>query len=85
MPDVCGTRYEGRERVREAFARIFAAVRDVRFDNARHFVAGVRGVSELILTGTTADGKKVEVSGCDLFKFRNGKIAVKSSYLKNRA
>jgi len=84
-PDVCGTRYEGRERVREAFARIFAAVPDVRFDSARHFVAGDRGVSEWIFTGTTAAGKKVEVSGCDLFTFRNGKIAVKSSYLKNRA
>jgi ketosteroid isomerase-like protein len=82
---VCGTRYEGRERVREAFARVFAAVPDVRFDDAKHFVAGDRGVSEWIFTGTTANGKKVEVNGCDLFTFRNGKIAVKSSYLKNRA
>lgn len=83
--DVCGTRYEGRERVREAFARVFAAFPDVRFDEAKHFVAGDRGVSEWIFTGTTANGKKVEVNGCDLFTFRNGKIAVKSSYLKNRA
>jgi steroid delta-isomerase-like uncharacterized protein len=84
-PDVCGTRYEGRERVREAFARVFAAFPDVRFDEAKHFVAGDRGVSEWIFTGTTANGKKVEVNGCDLFTFRNGKIAVKSSDLKNRA
>ena len=26
----------------------------------------------------------VEVDGCDLFTFRGGKIALKSSYLKNR-
>jgi steroid delta-isomerase-like uncharacterized protein len=84
-PDACGTRYEGRERVREAFARIFGAVPDVRFDRRRHFVAGDRGVSEWIFTGTTADGKKIEVDGCDLFTFRSGKIAVKSSFLKNRA
>jgi len=64
--------------VREAFARIFAAVPDVRFDSARHFVAGDRGVSEWIFTGTTAAGKRVEVSGCDLFTFRNGKIAVRA-------
>src|SRR5437773_4519746 len=25
-PDVCGTRYQGRDRVREGFARVFAAV-----------------------------------------------------------
>jgi steroid delta-isomerase-like uncharacterized protein len=83
-PDVCGTRYEGRERVRAAFARVFAAVPDVRFDEARHFVAGDRGASEWVFTGMTADGKKIKVNGCDVFTFRNGKIAVKSSYLKNR-
>src|SRR5262245_20052348 len=44
-PDVCGTRHAGRERVREAFARIFAAFPDVRFADLRHFVAGDRGVS----------------------------------------
>ena len=26
----------------------------------------------------------VEVHGCDLFKFRDGKIALKNSYRKNR-
>ncbi len=30
------------------------------------------------------DRKKVEVNGFDLFTFRTGKIAVKSSYLKTR-
>jgi ketosteroid isomerase-like protein len=83
-PDVCGTRHAGPARVREAFARVFTAFPDARFDGARHFVAGHRGVSEWIFRGTTPDGKKVEVDGCDLFTFRGGKIAVKSSYLKNR-
>jgi ketosteroid isomerase-like protein len=41
-------------------------------------------VSEWLFTGTTGDGKKVEVNGCDVFTFRNGKIAVKDSYFKNR-
>jgi steroid delta-isomerase-like uncharacterized protein len=83
-PDVCGTRYQGRERVREAFARIFAAIPDVRFQATRHVVAGDRAVSEWTFTGTTTEGKRIEVNGCDLFTFREGKIAVKTSYLKNR-
>jgi taurine dehydrogenase small subunit len=83
-PDVCGTRYEGCERVREAFARIFTTIPDVMFDDARHFVTGDRGVSEWTFRATTGDGKKLEVNGCDLFTFRDGKIAVKSSYFKNR-
>ncbi len=57
---------------------------DAHFGDARHFVAGDRGVSEWTFTGTTADGKKVEVNGCDVFTFKNGKIAVKNSYFKNR-
>jgi len=83
--EACGTRYAGRERVREAFTRVFAMFPDVRFREARHFVAGDRGVSEWIFAGTTADGKRVEVNGCDVFTFRDGKIALKTSYLKSRA
>jgi hypothetical protein len=41
-------------------------------------------VSEWIFTGTRRDGTRVEVRGCDLFTFRDGKIAVKNSYRKNR-
>jgi ketosteroid isomerase-like protein len=83
-PDVCGTRHAGRERVREAFGRIFASFPDVAFRDARHFVAGDRGVSEWVFTGTSRDGRKVEVEGCDLFTFRGDKIAVKRSFLKSR-
>lgn len=35
-------------------------------------------------TGTQKDGGRVEVTGCDLFTFRDGKIAIKNSYRKNR-
>ena len=82
--EICGTRHVGRTRVREAFARVFAAFPDVRFDDTRHIVAGDRGMSEWVFRGTSTDGKKVEVNGCDVFTFRDSKIAVKSSYLKTR-
>jgi steroid delta-isomerase-like uncharacterized protein len=83
-PDACGTRHVGRERVREAFARVFAAFPDARFGAARHFVSGDRGLSEWVFTGTAGDGRKVEVNGCDAFTFRQGKITLKSSFFKNR-
>ena len=82
--EICVTRHVGRTRVREALARVFAAFPDVRFDDTRHIVAGDRGMSEWVFRGTSTDGKKVEVNGCDVFTFENGKIAVKSSYFKNR-
>jgi ketosteroid isomerase-like protein len=83
-PEACGTSHAGREHVRAAFDRICRSFPDVAFRDTRHFVAGDRGVSEWRFTGTTAAGKKVEVDGCDLFTFRDGKIALKSSFLKNR-
>jgi len=83
--EVCGTRYAGREQVREAFARVFKIFPDAHFGSARHFVAGDRGVSEWVFTGTSPEGKRVEVAGCDLFTFRGDKIAVKSSFLKTRS
>jgi steroid delta-isomerase-like uncharacterized protein len=83
-PEVYGTRHAGRERVRQAFARVFEVFPDARFGDARHFVAGNRGLSEWLFTGTSAEGKKVEVNGCDVFTFEGDKIALKSSYFKTR-
>jgi steroid delta-isomerase-like uncharacterized protein len=83
-PDADGQRSEGRQAVRAAYEAVFAAFPDARWADARHFVAGHRGVSEWTFTGTQRDGNRVEVTGCDLFTFRDGRIAVKNSYRKNR-
>ena len=83
-PDVCGTRYAGREAVRAGYADVWATFPDAHWGDARHFVLGERGVSEWIFSGTRTDGTSVEVHGCDLFTFRGGKIALKNSYRKNR-
>ena len=84
-PAVCGARHVGYEAVRAAFAEVWSTFPDAHWGNARHFVQGDRGVSEWTFTGTRADGTRVEVHGCDVFTFRDGKIALKNSYRKNRA
>ena len=81
---VCGSRYEGFDAVRAAFAGVWALFPDAHWGGARHFVVADRGVSEWTFTGTRADGTRVEVNGCDLFTFREGRIALKNSYRKNR-
>ena len=83
-PEACGSRYVGFESVRAGFAEVWKTFPDAHWGNARHFVAGDRGVSEWSFTGTRTDGTRVEVHGCDLFTFRDGKIALKNSYRKNR-
>jgi ketosteroid isomerase-like protein len=82
--EVDGQRSEGQQAVRAAYAAVFDTFPDAHWANARHFVNGNRGVSEWTFTGTQKDGKRVEVTGCDLFSFRDGKIAIKNSYRKNR-
>jgi ketosteroid isomerase-like protein len=83
-PDVNGQRSEGTPAVRAAYAAVFETFPDAHWANARHFAAGNRGVSEWTFTGTRKDGTRVEVTGCDLFTFRDGHIAIKNSYRKNR-
>jgi steroid delta-isomerase-like uncharacterized protein len=83
-PDVCGTRHVGREAVRAGYIDVWSTFPDAHWGGARHFVHGDRGVSEWTFTGTRTDGTRVEVNGCDLLTFRDGRIAVKNSYRKQR-
>ncbi|HUI23652.1 MAG TPA: nuclear transport factor 2 family protein [Nitrososphaerales archaeon] len=80
-----GTRYQGKEGVREGLASRFSGIPDVHYGDDRHFVSesGDRGVSEWLLSGTATTGERIEVRGCDLFEFgEDGKIKVKDSYWK---
>ena len=84
-PNPFGTRYQGKEGVREGLASRFSGIPDVHYGDDRHFVSrtGDRGVSEWLLTGMATTGERIEVRGCDLFEFsENGKIRVKDSYWK---
>ena len=83
-PGVDGTRYEGYEAVREGYAKLLEMFPDGQWTNPHHFVAGERGVTQWTFVATMPDGSRAEVDGCDLFTFRNGKIAVKNSFRKNR-
>ena len=79
-----GSRFEGKRNVREALARRFEGFPDVHYGNAEHFVdsAASTGISKWTLTGTTRDGARTEVHGCDFYTFRDGKVIRKDSYWK---
>ena len=83
-PDPWGTRSTGRAAVRRAYEDVWTVFPDAHWGDARHIVHGNRGVSEWTFTGTRLDGTRVEVNGCDLFTFRDGAIALKNSFRKNR-
>ncbi len=79
-----GTRCIGKAAVREGLATRFAGLPDVSYSEDSHFVAGNRGVSEWTLRGTTRQGERIEVRGCDLWTFRDGMVVKKDSYWKIR-
>ena len=79
-----GARFVGKAKVREGLATRFAGLPDVHYGDAEHFVdaAADTGISKWTLTGTTTDGKKVQVRGCDFYTFRDGAVIRKDSYWK---
>ena len=83
-PDPWGRRFEGKAAVREGLAARFTGIPNVHYGDDAHFVGGDRGASEWTLTGTSTEGERIEVRGCDLWTFRDGLVVLKDSYWKIR-
>lgn len=81
-PEPWGQRFVGKAAVRERLATRFKGLPDVHYSDDRHWVSGDRGVSEWLLTGTTPEGRRVRVRGCDHGEFRGGMVVRKDSYWK---
>lgn len=79
-----GGRFEGKKRVRDGVAGFFKRFPDGRFSDGNHFVSGNRGVSEWTFTAADPDGDQLEMTGCDLFVFKDNRIAVKNAFRKEK-
>jgi ketosteroid isomerase-like protein len=77
-----GTRLVGKAEVRKGIQSRFDGIPDVHYGDGRHWVCGDRGVSEWTIRGTQRSGEPIEVRGCDLFEFADGRISRKDSYWK---
>jgi ketosteroid isomerase-like protein len=77
-----GQLYTGKAAVREGLASRFKSIPDVHYSEDEHWVCGNRGVSQWTLTGTTSENIKLNVRGCDLWIFQEGKIIQKNSFWK---
>ena len=77
-----GTRYVGKEEVRNGLRSRFEMLPDVHYGDDRHWATDDMGVSEWLLTGTLPSGQKISVRGCDHYEFRGGKVIRKDSYWK---
>ena len=77
-----GDRYAGKTEVRAGLAKRFQGIPDVHYGDDRHWMCGDFAVSEWTLTGTRVTGERVEVRGCDLLEFADGRITRKDSFWK---
>jgi ketosteroid isomerase-like protein len=86
-PDPWGRRFTGKDEVRRGLAARFEGIPDVHYGGGDHFVSGDgdRGLSEWTISGTTGEGERIEVRGCDLWTFGDDdRIKRKDSFWKLR-
>ena len=77
-----GHRLVGKEEVRKGFQARLDGIPDIEYGDARHWACGDRGVSEWTIRGTQTTGEPIEVRGCDLLEFTDGKISRKDAFWK---
>jgi len=81
-PEPWGRRVHGKAAIGQVLADRFKVIRDMRWDHIDHFVTGNRAVSIWMVTGTGADGERLDYQGCDIYEFRGDKILHKDTYWK---
>jgi hypothetical protein len=72
----------GKDEVREGIRSRLDGIPDIHYGDDRHWVCENRGVSEWTIRGTQRNGERIEVRGCDLFEFVDGKISRKDAFWK---
>ena len=83
-PDLMGKSFVGQAEVRQGLETAWKTAPDACWVDGEHYVVGNRGFSETTYKGTTKDGVRSEARMIDAFSFRDGKIAVKNAFRKNR-
>lgn len=83
-PELQGKSFVGQAEVRQGLEAAWKNAPDACWVDAEHHVIGDKGFTESTYMGTTADGARSEARMIDSFTFRDGKIAVKNAFRKNR-
>lgn len=77
-----GSAIEGADKIRATFEARFAAQPDVRWNDAETFMSGDRAFTSWRVQ-SPASG--IDIAGCDVWTFRDGKVAVKDTFYKQPA
>ena len=81
-PEPVGRTLAGKETIRKALAARFKAIPDMRWDHKEYIFAGNRAISVWTVKGKGAGGEDLNYEGCDIYRFRGGKISAKDTFWK---
>ena len=77
-----GRRCRGKAEIRAVLTERYSRITDMRWVDMRHWIFGDKALSEWVVQGTSVDGDKLDLLGCDLWEFRDGKVVKKDTYWK---
>lgn len=78
-----GRRLKGKKAIGDVLRARFEVIPDMRWEEMQHFIAGDRACSEWVVRGTNRQtGETMELLGCDIWTFRDGKVVKKDTYWK---
>ncbi|BBK32215.1 ketosteroid isomerase-like protein [Stella humosa] len=82
-PTKTGIELKGKAAIGVFLRDRFSYIPDMYWNPQYRFVAGDRGVSYWTVTGTNQrTGATLDLHGCDIFHFRDGKIVLKDTFWK---
>ncbi len=84
-PEVYGKRFSGKAAFREGIVRYFDALPGISSSDRTYAILGDKGFTEVTVSYPGPDGRQVTMRVCDLFDFRDGKVASKRAYAKRVA
>jgi ketosteroid isomerase-like protein len=81
-PEPVGRGLRGKATIRKALSDRFRQIPDMRWEGQDYILAGDHAVSIWTVRGKGADGEALNYQGCDLYRFKGGKIVEKNTFWK---
>jgi len=81
-PEPVGRTVAGKPAIRQVLTDRFKVIPDMHWKREEEYACGVRAVTVWRVTGTGADGHRLDYQGCDLYEFRGDKVCRKDTYWK---
>src|SRR5262249_43923725 len=81
-PGAAGATFEGPAAIADALFWVLGAHKTRQFETVYEEFAGDEAFNEWKWAGVTNEGEPAESHGCDYYRIRDGKVAVRSTFRK---